>query len=60
MYGSWTENVVLWRHFLGSLIIKNKKFYTFFRRRYLLIHKIDSENITTQMDDFESRLCAET
>ena len=35
-------------------------FFDIFRRRYLIIKKTDSENVSTQIHDFECRLCAQT
>ena len=35
-------------------------FYFIFRRRYLIIKKTDSENVPTQIHDFERRLCTQT
>ena len=55
MYGSLTENVVFWINFL----LKNLC-YIFCRRYLMIFKKIGFQNVTTEVDDFESRLCAQT
>ena len=70
MYGGRTKIVVLWRIFrihmrqtyktFLHLISLLYDFYFIFRRRYSIIKKKHTENVFTQIRDFERRLCTQT